>query len=271
MQAWLDGLPADTLGLKSRGLAYGDGLFETIAVHAGQPILLERHLARLLGGCERLGICQDASLLRSELLAYASALGEGVIKLIITRGDSPRGYAPDPGATAIRILQGGAPAHYPTGHAEQGVRLYPCTTRLAEQPLLAGLKHLNRLEQVLARSEWTDPTFAEGMMLDMSGRVIEGVYSNLFLVQGGVLLTADLQRCGVAGVMRAELMAQARASGIEVREAELWPADLAEADEVFVCNSVYGVWPVLGVASMNWSPGPLTRKLQAIARVLLDA
>ncbi len=271
MQSWVDGLPADALSLKDRGLAYGDGLFETIAVKAGQPLLLDRHLQRLAEGCSRLAIAADQSLVRSELLAYAAAMGDGVLKLILTRGDSQRGYAADPAAQGRRILQGNPPAAYPSAYGQQGIRLFPCATRLGEQPLLAGLKHLNRLEQVVARSEWQDAEHAEGLMLDISGRVIEGVFSNLFLVRDGVLRTADLSRCGVAGVMRAELLFQARSLGIPTEIAEISLDQLQQADEVFVCNSVYGVWPVRAYAALSWPVGPLTRKLQGIARALLDA
>ena len=271
MDSWVDGQPADALSLKDRGLAYGDGLFETIAVRGGQPLLLDRHLARLADGCLRLAIMADHALIRSELLAYAAALGEGVLKLILTRGDSLRGYAPDPAARARRILQGNRPAAYPAVHGEHGVRLFPCTTRLSRQPLLAGLKHLNRLEQVIARSEWQDTEHAEGLMLDQAGRVIEGVFSNLFLIRDGVLITADLKRCGVAGVMRAELLFQAESLGIPTQITDISLDQLQWADEVFVCNSVYGVWPVRAYAALSWSIGPLTRKLQTIARVLLDA
>ena len=271
MHAWLDGQPCDALGLKSRGLAYGDGVFETVAVRGGQAVLLERHLTRVALGCQRLAILIDSDVLRDEVVRYAAALEEGVLKLIVTRGDSARGYAPDPQAGARRILQGGPSPAYPQINGAQGVELYPCSTRLAEQPLLAGLKHLNRLEQVLARAEWSDPSFAEGLMLDMSGRLVEGVYSNLFLVIDGVLHTPSLQRCGVAGVMRAELLEQAASLGLQVVVDDLWPADLARAEEVFVCNSVYGVWPVRAFTSLRWPAGPLTRKLQGIAHALLDA
>lgn len=271
MQAWLDGQPADALGLKSRGLAYGDGLFETFAVRGGHAVLLDRHLTRLALGCQCLAIAVDMALLRDEVVRYAAALGQGVLKLIVTRGDSARGYAPDPHAAARRILQGGPSAAYPDANRVQGVELYPCSTRLAEQPLLAGIKHLNRLEQVLARAEWSDTAFAEGLMLDMSGRLVEGVYSNLFLVIDGVVHTPDLQRCGVAGVMRAELLERAFALGLPAVVGDLWPADLARADEVLVCNSVYGVWPVRAFTSLRWPAGPLTRKLQGIAHALLDA
>ncbi|WP_439888170.1 aminodeoxychorismate lyase [Pseudomonas sp. MBLB4123] len=270
MLSWVDGRPAELLSVRDRGLAYGDGLFETVAVRGGRPALLERHLARLAEGCARLGLPYDAILLRDELLAFSRQMGEGVAKLILTRGDGLRGYAPPQPAVARRLLLGGARPAYPAEHAEQGVRLFPCAMRLAEQPLLAGLKHLNRLEQVLARSEWQDGEHAEGLMQDASGRVIEGVFSNLFLLKGGVLLTPDLSRCGVAGVMRAELLAQADALGVpcEVRDIDL--AELLSADEVFLCNSLYGVWPVRRLQGRDWPVGPLTRKLQAIARDLLD-
>lgn len=271
MQAWVDGQSADTLALQSRGLAYGDGLFETIAVKAGKPSLLDYHLDRLASGCRRLAIEADFQLIRDESCRYAALLGDGVLKLILTRGDSQRGYAAAVDAMPRRILQGNPAPVYPAENAEQGVSLFPCRTRLAEQPLLAGLKHLNRLEQVLARAEWQGTEYAEGLMLDMSGRVIEGVYSNLFLVRGGRLLTADLSRCGVAGVMRAALLDAAAREGIVAEVRDLSLDDLEQADELFLCNSVYGVWPVRSFASLNWSPGPLTRKLQAIARTLLDA
>ncbi|MFF7107741.1 MULTISPECIES: aminodeoxychorismate lyase [Pseudomonas] len=270
MHCWIDGQDATAVNLQNRGLAYGDGLFETIAVRGGKPSLLTRHLDRLALGCQRLAIDVDLVLVRNELLQFAQLLGEGVAKLILTRGDSQRGYAPAPGAQARRILQGSPLPVYPAQHAELGVRLFPCQTRLAEQPLLAGLKHLNRLEQVLARAEWQDSAYAEGLMRDSQGRVIEGVYSNLFLVRGEVLLTADLSRCGVAGVMRGALLEQASLSGLAVEVRDLTLEDLQQADEVFVCNSVYGIWPVREFAALNWPAGPLTLKLQAVARTLLD-
>ncbi|MFJ2390404.1 aminodeoxychorismate lyase [Pseudomonas koreensis] len=271
MDCWVDGQPADALSLKDRGLAYGDGLFETIAVRHGQPVLLDRHLARLADGCARLAIAADLEQVRQELLSYAAAMGEGVLKFILTRGDGLRGYAPDPAAPGRRILQGNPPAAYPAVHGEQGVRLFPCVTRLSNQPLLAGLKHLNRLEQVLARAEWRDSEHAEGLMLDQAARVVEGVFSNLFLVRDGVLITPDLKRCGVAGVMRAEILFQAESLAIPTQITDISLEQLQWADEVFVCNSVYGVWPVRAYAALSWPVGPLTRKLQAISRALLDA
>lgn len=271
MLSWVDGRPATDLFLGDRGLAYGDGLFETIAVRRGRAVLLPRHLARLAEGLRRLAIDLDPVVLESELQAFLAELGEGVAKLIITRGDGLRGYAPPQPAQPRRILLGNPLPSYPAVNAEHGVCLYPCVTRLAEQPLLAGLKHLNRLEQVLARGEWQDLAFAEGLMRDVSGRVVEGVFSNLFLVRKGVLLTPELSRCGVAGVMRAEVLAQAERSGITCEVRDISFAELQAADEVFLCNSLYGIWPVRELAVCVWPAGPLTRKLQALIRSFLDS
>lgn len=259
--SWVDGEPAEGLSVHDRGLAYGDGLFETIRVRSGQPQLFERHLQRLQEGCSRLRLACDMAELRAEILAFSAALDEGVAKLILTRGEGERGYAAPKGAPRRVLIASSAPS-YPTRNADQGVQLFACTTRLAEQPQLAGLKHLNRLEQVLARAEWQDPNFAEGLMRDTSGRVIEGVFSNIFLVSEGRLMTPVLERCGVAGVMRAELIELARRSGVVVEIEDVSIEQLLHADEVFLCNSLFGIWPVQRLMTRHWSVGPLTRKLQ---------
>ncbi|MBL0949671.1 MAG: aminodeoxychorismate lyase [Pseudomonas sp.] len=270
MQGWVNGAPGEQLSVRDRGLAYGDGLFETIAVRGGRIPLLARHMARLAEGCRRLSIPLDLLLMESELQAFAGQLGEGVAKLVVTRGEGQRGYAPPQPCQPLRILQAAPLPQYPAAHAEQGVRLFPCVTRLAEQPLLAGLKHLNRLEQVLARAEWQGAEYAEGLMRDSSGRIIEGVYSNLFLVIEGGLVTADLSRCGVAGVMRAEILQQVQLLGLAIELRDISFEELLSADEVFLCNSLYGIWPVRALQERHWSVGPLTRKLQAIVCDLLS-
>lgn len=261
--SWVDGQPLGGVSVHDRALAYGDGLFETMRVIAGRPRLFERHLARLQAGCERLGIVIEPRAVSQEILAFSRELDDGVAKLIITRGEGLRGYAPAPGAVPRRILLGSPVPRYPAEH-RAGVTLFPCRTRLAEQPALAGLKHLNRLEQVLARSEWSDASYAEGLMQDMSGRVIEGVFSNVFLAKSGRLITPSLERCGVAGVMRAELIERAGQAGIPVAAEDVWLEQLLAADEVFLCNSLYGIWPVTELGAHRWPHGPLTRKLQAL-------
>lgn len=259
---WLNGQPAEGIAALDRGLAYGDGLFETLRVQQGVPRLLERHRQRLQLGCVRLGIPLDIERWQSELLAFSQALGDGVCKCILTRGVGLRGYAPPPEPHPQCLLIGTEAPHYASAHAEEGITLFPCSTRLSEQPLLAGLKHLNRLEQVLARAEWQDPAYAEGLMRDTSGRVIECVFSNLFVVHRGRLLTPALERCGVAGVMRAELMQQARQARLPLEVRDLRYNELLQADEVFSCNSLYGIWPVRRLHERVWPVGPVTRQLQ---------
>lgn len=270
MFRWVDGRPAANVPLSDRGLAYGDGLFETFAVRRGSPTLVDEHLCRLKHGCARLGIPFPERLVAEELLAFCAQLGEGVAKLIVTRGDGQRGYGPPAHVQPRRVLMAGPPPAYPPEHAEQGIELFPCVLRLAEQPALAGLKHLNRLEQVLARAEWQDVCYAEGLLRDQAGRVVEGVFSNLFIVIQGGLVTPCLDRCGVAGVMRGFLLKEAAVLGVPCEVRDISFDELLAAQEIFFCNSVYGVWPVRRLETRVWLPGPLTRKLQGIACSVLE-
>lgn len=270
MQAWINGQPADSIAVADRGLAYGDGLFETIKVRDGRALLLERHLARLEIGCQRLMIPCDIQVLRNELSAYMQQLDQGVCKLILTRGAGQRGYAmPDP-CVPQRILQASQLPRWPIAHAQQGIQLFTCQLRLCEQPLLAGLKHLNRLEQVLARAEWSDSAYAEGLLLDRQDRVVDCVFSNIFIVHNQQLITPDLHSSGVAGVMRAELLARAEAAGFSVIVSDITLQQLRQADEVFTCNSLYGIWPVRNYAAQHWPIGPVTRKLQQLITDLVE-
>ncbi|MCJ8167787.1 aminodeoxychorismate lyase [Atopomonas sediminilitoris] len=266
---WVNGQPQTTVSVVDRGLAYGDGLFETIRVQQGQMPLLALHCARLEAGCQRLLIPLDLALVQAELRAFAQTLQMGVIKLMVTRGDGMRGYAPPEPSSPRRIVQSANLPQYPAEHAERGVSLFACQTRLALQPALAGLKHLNRLEQVLARSEWRDPQYAEGLMRDSDGWVIEGVFSNLFIVRDGCLYTPELNQCGVAGIMRQALLSQAPQRGLTVKVAPISYDALLAADEVLLCNSLYGVWPVRTLCDRTWPVGPVTRKLQALAQELM--
>ncbi|TVP92252.1 MAG: aminodeoxychorismate lyase [Pseudomonadaceae bacterium] len=265
----IDGQPQTQLSVRDRGLAYGDGLFETLRVANGFIPLLEQHLARLHRGAARLGIEYDAAQLAEELARLAVQLGSGILKLILTRGDGQRGYALPQPQQPRRIVQVAALPAYPASHAEQGIRLYPCATRLGQQPLLAGLKHLNRLEQVLARAEWNDPAFAEGLVCNQQGEPVECTVSNLFLRLEGEWVTPALDQCGVQGVMRDYLCMQLAAAGQSVSVRPVTQAELLASREVFCCNSVFGVWPVIGLGNHQWSIGPYTRQAQALAQQVM--
>lgn len=241
---WVDGVADAALPADDRGLHYGDGLFETMRVTAGAVPLLDRHLARLARGCARLGfVAPDEALLRREIAAACAGRAAGVLKLIVTRGSAARGYRAPGAASPRRILSLHPAADRPGTHATEGVRLRTCSTRLAIGSALAGLKHLNRLEQVTARSEWQDEAIVEGLMLDAEGSVVGGTMTNLFLVRGGALVTPMLDRCGVSGVARAVVLECAQALGIPASEQRLGREALDAADAMFLCNAVVGLWP----------------------------
>jgi 4-amino-4-deoxychorismate lyase len=262
---WIDGCAGEAVPALDRGLHYGDGLFETIACEGGHAQLLARHLARLRRGCERLALpAPDEGTLRAEIAAALAQAPRAVLKLILTRGSAmTRGYACREKQPARRILlRYPAPAADPAALA--GVRVRLGTLRLGENPALAGLKHLNRLEQVLARREWSDVQIAESLLFSQSGALVSGTMSNVFLVRGGVLSTPRLDRCGVEGIMRATVLQLASAAGIDCREAQLGSADLAQAEEIFLTNALIGVRPVRELAGRTLVVGPRTQQLQRL-------
>lgn len=257
--------PEPFLDLRDRGLHYGDGLFETMAVREGRVPWLALHLRRLRNSCRRLRIGPPSALdLRRRIAVLAAGQSRAIIKLIVTRGVGGRGYRPDPTAHGNHFLLRYPWPEHVDERAREGIRLCVCRTRLAMNPALAGLKHLNRLEQVLARMEWDDELrFQEGLMLDWQDRVIEGTMTNLFIVRDGALYTPDLSNCGVAGVMRGIILKLAARRSLACRATELTLPDLERAEELFVCNSVVGIWPVIGLNDQRYPIGALTQRLAA--------
>ena len=257
----VNGVEAQCVPADDRGLAYGDGVFETIAVSRGKPLLSEPHLDRMMHGCARLAwrrLPQREELQR-DIERVAHDVTRGVIKVIVTRGTSGRGYRIGDG-TPTRIVSLWPWSDATDRHRTDGIIARFCAQRLASAPALAGLKHLNRLEQVLARAEWDDEA-QEGLMLDGNGFVVEGTMSNLFAVRDRALSTPPVDQCGVAGIMRAEVMAVARASGFAVDERRLTPDDLPGMDELFVTNSAIGVWSIRELGATSYRPGPVARTI----------
>jgi len=267
----INGHAGDCLSTYDRGLLYGDGLFETIAVQNGMPRRWSRHLARLQRGCARLGIGPpDAALLESEAAMLCEDRQRAVLKIIITRGTGGRGYRPDPAAPATRIMQLHTYPSWPAEYGLAGVCAGLCSLRMGYNPHLAGIKHLNRLEQVLARAEWSDPEISEGLMQDQQGFLIEGTMSNVFLVRDDRLLTPDLRRCGVDGITRTLLLELAEQAGIATGVRDIAMNELAGADEIFLCNSLIGIWPVIRVSDRHYPVGRLTRLLQELLPEHMD-
>lgn len=258
----VNGVATFQVDAADRGFQYGDGVFTTIAVRQGIPAFLPRHLARLERDCRRLLIpFPDPEALRREIRILCASGPDGVLKVQITRGLGGRGYRPSENAAPTRVLGIHAPPDYPPELNRDGVEVRLCRTRLGINPDLAGIKHMNRLEQVLARSEWPLGEVREGLMLDSDGYVTEGTMANLFLVKDGRLTTPKLDRCGVAGVMREMVMDCAAEAGLGISEGRITVGDLDAADELFLTNSLIGVWPIRRIDERVVPIGPITRNV----------
>lgn len=245
-----------------RGLAYGDGLFETMAAEDGRIRWLDNHLDRLQRGCRRLAIrAPDIASLRSEIAAHCPARDRCVVKLVVTRGAGARGYPPPVDIEPTRILSISSWPSYPAENYSRGITLRTLELRLGENPALAGIKHLCRLEQVLAHMELRNTDAQEGLLLDTSGYVVGGISSNVFAVRGGELETPRLTRAGVEGVMRRAVLERAAAVGLTAAERDLTVADCRAADELFVTNSLFGIWPVAHFDARELAIGPNTTTL----------
>jgi 4-amino-4-deoxychorismate lyase len=259
----INGLPGECLSANDRGLLYGDGVFRTMRVCNGQILHWQQHYNKLQHDCSALAIaCPSIQILSVELDQLIQTRPDGVAKIIITRGAGTRGYAPPAQPQITRILNISPPPNYPDSYATSGVKVHICQLRLGHQPLLAGIKHLNRLENVLAAAEWNDASIAEGLLMDESGHIIEATRSNLFLVKDGALFTPDLSRCGVAGLQRERVMDWARQGGIRCSIADLLLDELLAADEVFVVNNVIGLWPVREMPGFLRSHFPISLLIQ---------
>jgi 4-amino-4-deoxychorismate lyase len=260
---WIDGVAGTALPIDDRGLQYGDGLFETILVRSGHPRFLEAHLVRLTLGLARLGIpFQAIEALREDIArAAAQAPPLAIIKVIVTRGSFVRrGYAPDDDARPRRIV-----TLWPTVFAASlasGVALGIAHSRAATSSALAGLKHLNRLENVLAAAEIAAGEF-DVIMVDLMHRVISGSSCNLFVVNAGRLATPHVDTAGVAGVMRGIVLREAPRLRIGCELRDLTLEDVTSADEVFVTNARVGVVPVSRVGEHPTRMTDLALKLRA--------
>jgi 4-amino-4-deoxychorismate lyase len=264
MAMLIDGVPGERVSALDRGLAYGDGVYRTLELLAGRPRLWRWQWQRLVDDCARLGLpLPDESQLLYELEAVSANLGRAVAKVVLTRGVGRRGYAMPADAVPTRIVSANPWGGYPAEWAEHGVTVRLCDLRLGLQPRLAGIKHLNRLENVLARSEWSDPAIHEGLLLDSAGDLVEGTMSNLFLLRDNTLLTPLLDRSGVAGAARAWLLDNAPELGLAVREARLTLDDLDAAEAVLLCNSLIGIWPVVRLGERVWPVPEVVRALAA--------
>lgn len=260
----IDGVAGADMPVDDRGLAYGHGVFETIEIVAGALPHWERHWRRLALGCARLGLAApNEALVRGEAECLVADRERAVLKLVLTAGSGGAGYGLPDGATPRRILcvRGWPERTVPA----EGVALRLCRTRLPFDARLAGIKHLNRLHSVLARAEWRDE-YAEGLLCDPEGNIVEGTMSNVFWIEDDKLLTPDLSRCGVAGIMRERIIDWAGRQGQRVRAEVCSPSRLLAADGAFVCNSLIGLWPAASLDGQRLPRADLIDELGAAVR-----
>ena len=250
----------DAIAADDRGLAYGDGLFETLRVHRGEAPWWDAHWSRLARGAERLRLSlPEQARVRDQAAALLENVDAGALKLIVSRGSGGRGYALPTTNTPTWILS----AHPLPPSARAGSTLLRwCDTRLSIQPALAGLKHCNRLEQVLARAEWNDAAAThrdadEGLMLDTDECVVGATAANLFALVDGRWLTPRIDRCGVAGVCRAWVLSELQAG-----EVRLSAQQIESAQAIFLCNAVRGILPVARLGERAWAPHPQVSALR---------
>ena len=252
-----------------RGFQYGDGLFETVAIRNGEPRLWQYHMDRLSDGCKLLGIEKpaDAELFEGVMLALGQSdvpTAYSVAKIIVSAGAGMRGYGRSV-AAAPTVLFGAFPASPPpVEYYTDGLDMAICQTRLAINSSTAGLKTLNRLEQVLARSEFVDTGEFEGLTMDADDNIICGTMSNVFFVTNNSISTPSLDRCGVAGVMRRHVIETLRVQGSDTQLQTVKFADLKNVDEVFISNSQFGVMPVRSCAGMQWPVGETTKNVMSV-------
>ena len=239
---WIDGQPADCVPVLDRGLQYGDGVFRTMLLWDGAIIAQAAQLDHLRFDAEKLGLpAPDLATLRDDL-APVQNIQRGVVKVLLTAGDGARGYA-RPRQAVRRIVSVSKLPDWPAHYWSQGVRITSLDMRMGRSPL-GGVKHLNRLEQVLARSS-LPPGQPEGLLLDEQGMLVSGTMSNLFWLAGGRLYTPDVSACGIAGCTRARLLTLAGDLGMSCEVVRCSAqACKDKAERIILGNSLIGLWPV---------------------------
>jgi len=259
----VNGKQGNLISIRDRGLLYGDGVFRTILAINSKARHWPLHYQKLKHDCIALGItCPDAAILSNQLNDLLEEYPDGVVKVIITRGEGERGYAPPISGKSTVIWDISPPPAYPEDRAEKGIKAGYCKLRLSNQPHLAGIKHLNRLENVLAAAELIDTEVDEGLLMDENDNVIEGTRSNLFMLLEGTLVTPDLSQCGVAGVQRDRVIDWATRNDMPLQVRDIGQEELLLADELFVVNSIIGIWPIRELDQRRWMDFPVAKQIR---------
>lgn len=265
----INGVAADFLTINDRAIHYGDGIFETILCDRNSLFFWSQHYQRLQQSAVRLKLdCPDEKLLLDDIKQLLDKNPEIIeksytLKIILTRGAGDRGYRYVKGMKQNRLVLlseiDTAYSSLLSGELLTG-ELCLCQQQASINESLAGLKHLNRLENVLARNEWQNQ-YIDGLMINANKNVIEGSMSNLFAVQDGELFTPDLSQSGVKGVMRELIILLAKNNNIKVSVVNITAAELLAMDEIFISNSLIGMKSVNKLADALFEETPLSNRL----------
>ncbi|MEI8363421.1 MAG: aminodeoxychorismate lyase [Betaproteobacteria bacterium] len=254
-----------TISPIDRGFAYGDGVFRTMIMRNSVPDSWPQHYQKLVADCAVIGIvCPSAELLMSDLQQLFAIDEIAVAKIVITRGEGARGYTPPAITTPMRVVVKSVMPQYSMNQLVHGVNLHVCDIKIAHQPKLAGIKHLNRLENVMARMEWHEDTIFDGLLLDQLGNAIECTMSNIFARFGKTLITPDLSMCGVAGITRQRIISLSAILNLKIEVKNISLDEFLQADEVVICNSLYGAFQVSKI-------GDATLPQQGLAKMIRSA
>jgi len=250
---WQSGISAS-----DRAVQFGDGCFTTARILAGQVCYLNDHLRRLQQACEVLLITEvDWQALLQEINQLVSDVPDGVLKIILSRGAGGRGYSASHCDNPTRILSLFPRPTFYQQWREQGIKLALSSVRLGQNPALAGIKHLNRLEQVLIRTHLEQTDAEEALVLDSDGRLVECCAANLFWRKGERVFTPYVDKSGVNGTMRQHIMACLEKSSWCCEQVGEPLDTLADADEVVICNALMPIIPVRQAQNWHYPTGAL--------------
>lgn len=262
-EVWVNGKQDCQIDPLERGLAYGDGLFATMRFSGGEVLFLRAHLQRLTQGAKRLGFdwCASDPLI-AQIKHLAMTHGDGCIKLLLGRGVGGRGYAaPTSGLITEVVSIHAIPSHYSQWQIA-GISLMSSDVKLAHQPLLAGIKHLNRLEQVLIKSKQLASGFDDWLVMDQKHNVIESSMANLFLVDGNRVVTPSIALAGVAGVMREQVIYALIERGFDLHITDVSYQQLPQFEHGFITNSLFGLVDINRVDDLTFERSPFTDSIR---------
>ena len=259
----INGKALEHIEIHDRALHYGDGLFETIAIQDRKALCFDEHLNRLEKGCKKLKLpVQDKTIIKNEVSSLIESKDRAVLKIIISRGQGGRGYKIPDNIDVTRIISLFPWPNYSYEFSTTGIKAKICSYRYGNNPTLAGIKHLNRLEQILARSEWRDEETMEGIVMNSDDFVIEGTMSNIFCFVNKTLYTPDLSQCGIEGIIREKIINLANTLGFKIEIERITLDFLLSANEIFLCNSLIGIWPINSIGENLFLEHEKTQKLQ---------